>query len=71
MQKSVTLVIPNGVAERLLNEAKTNKRKFRCKVLRISIESLTVTICVTGTRENIQALFKEAQASKYLQGVEI
>lgn len=67
MQKSVTLVIPSSAAERLKDGAK----KHRCKVLQLSIESLTVTICVTGTPKNIQALFKEAWALKYLQGVEI
>lgn len=56
-------MVPNGVATRILEMAK----KHKCHVLQLGYESLMSTLCVTGERADIEALFTDARGVRYLR----
>lgn len=63
MQESVTRVVDNGVATRIFEMAK----KHKCHVLQLGYESSKSTLCVTGERADIEALFTAACGVRYLR----
>lgn len=63
MQESVTRVVPNCVAMRIFSMAK----KHKCRVLQLGYESSMSTLCVTGERADIEALFTAARGVRYLR----
>lgn len=63
MQESITRMVPNGVAARILGMAK----KHKCQVLQLGYGNWASVLCVTGERADIEALFTAARGVRYLR----